>query len=53
MDETGQPAKTCSKCGAAPAGPGGILCGGCKDAITAQLAAAHGEPQPRIDGPQD
>ncbi|MEV4053019.1 hypothetical protein AB0J55_17690 [Amycolatopsis sp. NPDC049688] len=27
---------TCSKCGAAPAGPGGILCPGCLAVIQAQ-----------------
>jgi hypothetical protein len=25
--------RTCSKCGEAPAGPGGILCGPCRTAI--------------------
>jgi hypothetical protein len=34
--------KTCSLCGQAPAGPGGILCGPCKTAIEAKLPPAGG-----------
>jgi hypothetical protein len=30
----------CSKCGEGPAGPGGILCGGCLATISAQKLSA-------------
>lgn len=39
--------KTCSKCGEAEAGPGGILCGPCRQAIeSAPLYPLLPDPQP-------
>ncbi len=35
-DETTNDGPLCSKCGNVPAGPGGILCPGCKTMIEAQ-----------------
>jgi hypothetical protein len=33
---------TCSKCGVAPAGEGGVLCESCRAEIEAQLARLYG-----------
>jgi hypothetical protein len=30
--------RTCGKCGVQPAGPGGVLCPGCKQTLTESLA---------------
>lgn len=30
--------RTCGKCGAQPAGPGGVLCPGCKQTLTERVA---------------
>ena len=42
VDETTTEGPLCSKCGNVPAGPGGILCPGCKTMIESQPALGTG-----------
>jgi hypothetical protein len=41
--------RTCSRCGQAPAGGGGVLCGACRSEIESQLARLYGAPEDRPD----